>query len=139
MFCDKCGNTLNENGTCPVCNASEIELVEPVVEPTEDPGKTLGIVALVLGICGLVIGCLCGCVFTPCMLIGLVISIAGIVVGAMGMKKSKAVGLKNTMGMIGLILSIVVTVIGAVLVAIWLISMIASFGVVGIAAIAESM
>lgn len=120
MFCDKCGSILNENGTCPVCGAEaqettvleETPVVETTVEPAKDPGKVLGIVSLILGIVSLVVGALCSCITTGCGApIFVIVSIVGIVLGALGMKKSKAAGFKNTLAMIGLIISIVATVI----------------------------
>lgn len=58
--------------------------------PTSPPGKTLGIVGLVLAF-----------VFAP----------AGIVVSAIAMSQSKGVGFKNTPAKAGLILGIIFTVL----------------------------
>ena len=68
----------------------------PAPMPAEVPGKTMGIVGLVLAF-----------VFAP----------AGIIVSAIGMSQSKKVGYKNTPALVGLILSIIFTII-------WIISII---------------
>ena len=82
--------------------------VEGVVEtPAKDPGKTLGLVSLILGIAALVLGSVCSCAFA--CLGGLVpgcMGIAAIITGILGMKKSKADGFKGTLGLIGMILGI---------------------------------
>ena len=59
----------------------------------EDPGKTLGLVGMVLGILGMTI---CNGTFF--------VSIAAIICGSIGMKKSKEAGFKNTFGLVGVIL-----------------------------------
>ncbi|MFC8922098.1 hypothetical protein [Cellulosimicrobium sp. NPDC057127] len=61
--------------------------------PVEDPGKTLGIVGLVLAF---------------------VFSIAGIVVSAIARKQSREAGFDNTIAKWGLILSIIFTVLGVI-------------------------
>ena len=82
--------------------------VEGVVEtPAVDPGKTMNLVSLILGIASLVFGSMCSCAFA--CLGGLVpgcMGIAAIVTGILGMKKSKADGFKGTLGLIGMILGI---------------------------------
>ncbi len=62
--------------------------------PAEDPGKTLGIVGLVLAIL------VCGPV--------------GAIVSYLGWSKSKAAGFSNTVGLIGLIWGCLGTVIGII-------------------------
>ena len=61
--------------------------------PAEDPGKTLGIVGLVLAF---------------------VFSIAGIVVSAIARKQSREAGFDNQLAKWGLILSIVFTALGVI-------------------------
>ena len=65
----------------------------PAPMPAEVPGKTMGIVGLVLAF-----------VFAP----------VGIIVSAIGMSQSKKAGYKNTLALVGLILSIVFTIIWVV-------------------------
>lgn len=63
----------------------------------ENPGKTLGIVSLVLGIIGM----------------GLV----GLIVGIIGLKKSKKVGMSNGLAVAGIVVSIISIVIGLAIIA----------------------
>lgn len=113
MFCTKCGSTLSENGVCPVCNPVAEEIVVDGFAPVgSNPGKTLGIVSLILGIVSLVLGLPCSCA-CACLgsLLPFLCSIGGIVTGAIGMKKSSEAGLKNTLAVVGLILSIVAIIV----------------------------
>jgi preprotein translocase subunit SecG len=66
---------------------------QPAAGTGEDPGKTLGIVGLVLAF---------------------VFALAGIIVSAIALKKSKEAGFQNTIAKVGLILSIVFLVIGLI-------------------------
>ena len=66
----------------------------------------MGIIAMILGIVGLlgstICSCLCGCLGgSPALLM----CIAGVVLGIIGMNKSKKLGEKNTMALVGIILS----------------------------------
>lgn len=138
MFCTKCGAQLEDGAK--VCNACGEAIAETntaseaVAEATEkvtevvgtvtnkvdevlkddanDPGKTLGLVSLILGIVSIALGtvcsCLVACVGGP---LSSALSIAGIICGAIGMKKSKDAGFKNTKATVGLILSIVAIVL----------------------------
>lgn len=63
-------------------------------EPPKEEGKGFAIAALVLGICGVVAWCL--------PLIGYPVTIVGIIMGIIGIKKGNG----KTMAIIGLILSI---------------------------------
>ena len=127
MFCEKCGNPLTEEGVCPACaaNAEPVTPVEepivveaPIVEeavveaPQTNPGKTMGIISMILGIFSLLSGTVCSCLLA-CLggIPAMITSIVGIVLAIIGMKKSKAAGCKNTMALVGLILSIVTIVI----------------------------
>ena len=139
MFCENCGNTLDENGVCPVCTGEETTFVDTVpLDPVEDPGKTLGIVALILGILGLVTSIVCCCLLCGIgTLLGIPLSIAGLILGILAMKKSKEVGLQNTIGMVGMIISIVGLVIGVVMLVLWLLYFILYGGMMGIAMLSE--
>lgn len=80
-----------------------------------DPGQTLGIVALVLGVLSILSTC-CSIFFIPGL--GLPFGIAAVVCGALGMKKSKAAGKTNTMATVGLVMGIpalVVSIISTVI------------------------
>ncbi|HEY5788896.1 MAG TPA: DUF4190 domain-containing protein [Microlunatus sp.] len=67
--------------------------------PAQDPGRTMGIVGLVLSI----VGFFCG-----------VGAIAGIIVSAIALNKSKAAGFKNNLALAGLIIGIVSLVLGVI-------------------------
>lgn len=114
MFCPICGKDCKENEAfCENCG-NPLHRVPPVqppqyqpeVVPTapqfqgEVPGKTMGIVGMVLGIVSILFGC---CIFylaIPC-------GIAGIILSAIAMKKAKEVRGKNNFALAGLICSIV--------------------------------
>lgn len=74
-------------------NMTNYSAPQPTAGTGEDPGKTLGIVGLVLAF---------------------VFALAGIIVSAIALKKSKEAGFKNTIAKVGLILSIVFLVIGII-------------------------
>ena len=109
MFCTECGRAVE---------ATPAEPAEAFVKADKDPGKIFGIISLILGILAIVFPIL----FTPCCcccstygiifiaiaeVIAFIMAIAGIILGALGSKKSKAAGYKNTLATIGLILSII--------------------------------
>ncbi|MBP2414541.1 hypothetical protein JOF48_003340 [Arthrobacter stackebrandtii] len=73
----------------------------PYGAPAVDPGKTLGIISIILPFVGL----------------GLV----GLILGIIGKVKSKKAGFKNTPALVGIIIS-VVAIIGTIIFGIWLIS-----------------
>jgi len=79
----------------PETPAAVVDPVPPtgtLAAPTSaDPGKTMGIVGLVLAF---------------------LVSVAGIIVSAIALHKSKKAGYKNTIALVGLIISIVGTVVG---------------------------
>jgi MFS family permease len=83
------------------------------VPPTENPGKTLGIVGLVLGIVGFFIAFLA--------------PIAGLVVSIIGRNKSKRAGHKNGLAVAGIIVSIVALIANIITVIVF-ISVAATFG-----------
>ena len=146
MFCEKCGNQLNEEGICTACTANtepaaeteeieapaveaieEIPVAEPVDAeapelPTVDPGKTFGIISMVLGIVAILLNTVCSCIpllgcFTA--VVALIAAIVGVILGFVAMNKSKAAGFKNTFALVGMILSIAS-------VALWIVSLIVS-------------
>ncbi len=104
----------------PMPNAAPVITNEPPVynavvteQPTKDPGKVFGIIALVVGILSLPLSSVCVCTcscFGPS--IGLVLAIVGAILGFIGKKKSKEAGFKNTLALVGMILSIASIVIG---------------------------
>ena len=109
VFCENCGATLEQ---APVtCD------VETTV-PATDPGKTLNLISLILGIASLALGIICSCITCGGILPSL-LGVAAIVLGAIGMKKSKSAGFSGKMGMIGLILGIagvvIVTLLGIII------------------------
>jgi hypothetical protein len=112
MQCQYCDTELFESETvCPRCGKA-VEEPQPTVEivneaPKKDKGKIFGIISLILGITGLVfyiLGC-CSCGIFFIYLIAPIIAIAGIVMGIIAVSLSKKSGYKNTMGIIGAILS----------------------------------
>jgi hypothetical protein len=66
--------------------------------PADYPGKTLGIVGLVLAF---------------------LFSLAGLIVSAIALNQSKAAGFKNTPAKVGLILSIIFLVLGVLWIILW--------------------
>ena len=154
MFCQNCG-TENPEGSafCKGCGSAlkiaPAPAAEPVVEPvaatpvteipndtqtnytpvpTKDPGKGFGITAMIMGILSLVTtGCCCMCVAYLSPLLGLPFAILGLIFGIIGHKKSKSVGLKNAMAMVGIITSVVCLVICLVLGVLFLLYMV--FGI----------
>lgn len=100
MICQNCGNELPEGSTLCMNCGFETAAPNPVpVNTQSSPGKTLGIVSLVLGIIS-VVGICCSCV-------GLPFPIAGAVTGFLAFKQAKDAGEKNTLALVGMILSIV--------------------------------
>ena len=114
MKCPVCNAEVAENEKyCPVCGAeieNQFEIENAL--PAKDPGKIMNIIALVLGISSLVLGaifsCSCACAGS---ILPAILAVAGIVLGAIGIGKSKKAGFKGGLGMIGLILSIVAVVV----------------------------
>jgi hypothetical protein len=84
-----------------------------VAPPAENPGKTLGIVGLVLGIVGFGLAYL-----GP---------IAGLILSIIGLNKSKKAGQKNGIALAGIIVSIVALIVN-IIVTIVLISAAATIG-----------
>ena len=106
MFCNKCGANLPDGTrTCTNCGADLAGQAQPVYQQPVyqqpvyqqqpvDPGKGLGIAAMVLGIISL----LC---------FPYILGTLGIILGAVGLNKSKAVGMKNGMAVAGIVLGII--------------------------------
>ena len=101
--------------------------------PVKDPGKGLAITGLILGIVSValpLLNCLCGCVpiisYIVMFIAGLApfTAVAGIICSAIAMSKSKKAGCKNSMAVIGLILSIVAVVIAIISIIIGIISIV---------------
>lgn len=115
LFCANCGATLEQESV--VVEATE---VAPEIEVATDPGKGLGITALILSIAGLVLATLCSCGCGLFMMgwlpsiIGFILSVVGMILGIVASKKSKAAGCKNGMATVGMILGIVGVVLGVV-------------------------
>ncbi len=112
-FCANCGNVFGNAAAEQAGNSfgydPNVASVEPNYSTTPeitDPGKTFGLVSMIIGIVSTVLGLVCSCAlsciggFLPALA-----GIAGIVLGILGMNKSKQVGLKNKFALIGIILS----------------------------------
>lgn len=118
MFCKNCGKeNPDSNVICEGCGASLTEEVVVTVagDTTEDPGKKFGLISLITGAASVVLtilcsisSCFCTClavITIPLGIVAFVCAIVGIVLGVMAIKKSKAVGLKNKMAIIGIVCS----------------------------------
>lgn len=131
MYCKQCGSQVPDNTKfCPFCgtvvseqptdgtpaanvgqpnrgweyspNSYQPPIYQQPPRPVENPGKGLGIASLVLGI----IGCL---LFAFPFYLGFfcfAASVVGIVLAAVSMKKSKAVGASTGLAVAGLVVSI---------------------------------
>lgn len=121
VYCKNCGAEVPTEDICPKCGTlveGEVEVVQEVVEqiPVKDPGKVLGIVSLILGIVSIVGNC-CTCIPVISWIVAFalpIFAIVGLILGIVGMKKSKKAGFKNTFAIIGLIISIVGIIIAIV-------------------------
>lgn len=99
MTCQNCGNELPEGSN--ICLNCGFETVAP--EPVKEkapavPGKTLGIVSLICSIASF-LGICCTC--------ALPLPIVGFITGLIGFKQAKDAGEKNTLALVGMIISIV--------------------------------
>ena len=110
LFCTACGASMKEEANAEAVETETVVAEEPVVKP--DPGKGLGLIALILSIAGLVLGivCSCGCAFLGSILPG-ILCIAGFILAIIAMVKSKSAGYKNGKAIVALILSIVAIVV----------------------------
>ena len=127
MFCKNCGNEVGEAKFCSVCGAPMEEapvaesVVEPVAEPVAepvveiaaeavDPGKTLGMVGMILGIVStalIVIFGWCGYFGLFASALAFDAAIAALVFSIIGKNRSKNVGKLNPQAKLGMIFSIV--------------------------------
>ena len=145
MTCKVCGKEMPENANfCTECGATVTTVptahTEPAYDPgtpIKDPGKGFGIASLILGICGLVfsVSVLPLCCFGSwgallilfsvpfCLACGIV----GLVLGAMGQKKSKAVGLKNSLTNTGIALSGIATGLAGLLMILTILAIVVLF------------
>lgn len=98
MFCPKCG-TENSNDALVCTNCGNQFEQRTVVAPTSNPGKGLGIASMVLGIVSLALFCVIY-LSIPCALVG-------VVLGGVGLKKSKDAGMPAGMAVAGLVCSII--------------------------------
>lgn len=99
--------------TAPAYEAAEPYSYSGVQAPAQDPGAGLGKASKILGIIGLVL--MCGYAGAP-------LSITALILGCIGLKKSKNAGFENksaktgrTLGIIGVIFIPIVIIIGVVL------------------------
>lgn len=152
MLCKNCNNPLEE-GTkfCAICGAAveespdaaevteiaEIPEPEIIAENTTDPGKTFGLISLILGIASLVLTlgcscCTCGSGMFGVALLGIIafiggavvealLSVGGIILGIVGSIKSKGAGIKNKLAIVGIILSAAALVVIVVIVIVYIV------------------
>ena len=100
MTCKNCGMEQEEGvAFCTSCGAPMTAEVPVPQKPAEDPGKTMGLVSLIVGIASIVLG-------------NFAASVVGIILSSLAQKKSAAAGYQNKSAKIGLILSIVGIVVG---------------------------
>ena len=144
MFCKNCGAQLSEGAAfCPNCGTAVVkEVAEPVYQqpaepqqpvysqpaepqqpvyqqpvyqpvvngaPRSNPGKGMGIAALIMGIVS------CCFFWIPYFnIICLMMSIAGLILSIIGLKKSKSAGASVGVSVAGLVLSIVGLVLSSI-------------------------
>ncbi len=106
MYCENCGATLEQETVVTESYNSDV--------PATDPGKTLNIISLISGIASVVLSFVCTC-FSCGGILPSSLGVLAIILGAIGMSKSKNAGFSNKMGMIGLILGITGVVLVAVI------------------------
>lgn len=99
-FCANCGSRFEQAPAAPVAPGYTPVGVPPVA-PVANPGKGMGITSMVLGILAILLLC------TSLTWVAIGCAIVGVILGAMGMKKSKEVGMSNGMGIAGLVCSII--------------------------------
>lgn len=108
-------------------NDSILENTEEFTAPAAPaaPSKALGIVSLIFGALSLVSQLCCACISGGCLSsLAPIFAIVGIILACIQMSKAKKAGTKDVMAIIGLILSIV----GLIAYAIYLVFMIATYG-----------
>lgn len=99
-FCDNCGNPLNRPAPVIPSQDPHASAQAPTQPIGELPGKTMGIIGMILGILSILGGCCLFFVSIPC-------SVAGIILSAISMKRAKEVSRRNNFALAGLICSIV--------------------------------
>ena len=139
MKCNACGAELANNATvCDACGAS-VTPIEEALEgevltnvPQKNPGKTLGIASFILALSSVVLPilldscCTCASLFLPFLVFGAIIPglirsigpVVGLILGIIGLKKSKAAGYKNGLALAGVIISAILiglTVLGIII------------------------
>ena len=112
-FCANCGEVF-ENVAAEQAETSfeydpNVASVEPDFNTTTvvtDPGKTFGLISMIIGIVSAVLGVACTCAL-GCIggTFPALVGVAGFVLGIIGMNKSKQAGFKNKNALIGIILS----------------------------------
>jgi len=107
IYCMKCGMELNEGTTfCPKCG-KVIGSAAPQRQYFESENKTSSTAATVLGVLSLI------CWLLP--IIGYPVTIAGIIVGIMSWQKGEDATAGTVMSSIGLALTIINSIAGAVM------------------------
>ena len=150
MNCPYCNAEITaEEKICPVCGAPVNEEVkqEPAAEvKTEaaeakdtkavNPGKTLGIVGLILGIASILLWLTSCCCYVSIVTVPLafIVSLVGVILNASALKKSKKAGCKNVLALIGMILSAVILALAVISLVIGIV-FIALYGFAGLMAI----
>ncbi len=124
MFCEKCGFEY-EGEKCPVCEAEVVAVENVEVEAVAKKSKLFGILGLVAGIAsvafaligGLLIGFLGGILFTILLILPAIIpGAAAIVLGAIGLKNSKGMGITAIiLGAASILAYIIAGVAGSIL------------------------
>ena len=122
MVCPFCQAELSATDKmCPMCGAPvdetptqkpETQINYDIPMAIEDPGKTQGMIGMIMGIASLVLGlsgcCCCGAVFGLAFIaLFFVTSIVSLILSISASKKSKAAGYTNTCATVGIIVSAV--------------------------------
>lgn len=152
IYCKNCNSEVPTGDVCPNCGTivdyQVLDSDGKEVKP-KNPGNVLGIVSLILGCLSLVFPlgcCMCSCIsslfslmipvtgmfasIVQIVLVGLslVFGVVGLILAIIGKKKSKAVGMKNTMATVGLITSIFGIAFAVIGIALIIIGFIAGLG-----------
>ena len=100
-----------EQPTPPVFNNQPLQTPQQQLpqQPAHNPGQTLGIVSIILSFVGL--------------------SLVGLILGIVSRRKSKEVNSSPTLGTVGIVIGIVFTILGAIIAALIVISMLAYTGI----------
>lgn len=134
MFCSICGKKNSENTAfCPNCG-NPMHRPAPFTQPQdvpaapaapvspsgELPGKTMGIVGMILGIISILFGC-CTPIFP------MICAIVGLVLSCISRKKASGVLRKNNFSLAGLICSIIGLVFSVIYSIIFIILLLAEY------------